>query len=260
MKRLWGSFLYGLARLLDAVFGALMGALSYVVDLVDQVRAFLMPLVGCFVMFVIMNPLSLLFFRSPLIGVVLLIMIFPLLGRKFVSFLEYGNYILCEYLYDKAEQFRGGAKAQNFQSYGAAYRRKKQQEEEEARRRRQQQQQEEWNRIFEEWFGRGGAGGAQQGPFGGAYYGSAGGYRPGGVGTADPTVAFNEKYQKSCRVLGLSTETDAYQVKLAYRKLAKKYHPDINKSPEATQKFQEINEAYEFLSEENIQRYKRINR
>lgn len=252
MKRLWGSFLYGLARLLDAVFGALMGALSYVVDLVDQVRAFLMPVVGCFVVFVIMNPLSLLFFRSPLIWVVLLIMIFPLLGRKFVSFLEYGNYILCEYLYDKAEQFRGGAKAQDFQSYGAAYRRKKQQEEEEARRRRQQQQQEEWSRIFEEWF-RGGVGGAQRG----TYYGNAGGYQ---TGTADPTNAFNEKYKKSCRVLGLSTETDAYQVKLAYRKLAKKYHPDINQSPEATQKFQEINAAYEFLSEENIQRYKRINR
>ena len=42
----------------------------------------------------------------------------------------------------------------------------------------------------------------------------------------------------------------------AYRKLAKKYHPDLNKEPGAKEKFQEINDAYEFLSEENIKKYK----
>ena len=50
--------------------------------------------------------------------------------------------------------------------------------------------------------------------------------------------------------------TDIYDVKLAYRKLAKKYHPDLNKEPGAKEKFQEINDAYEFLSEENIKKYK----
>ena len=49
-----------------------------------------------------------------------------------------------------------------------------------------------------------------------------------------------------------------YEIKLAYRKKAKKYHPDLNKSPDATEMFQRINEAYEFLSDENIERYKNI--
>lgn len=60
-------------------------------------------------------------------------------------------------------------------------------------------------------------------------------------------------------MLGIPYGTDEYQVKLAYRKKAKEYHPDINKSANATQKFQEISSAYEFLSQENIDRYKRLN-
>ena len=36
------------------------------------------------------------------------------------------------------------------------------------------------------------------------------------------------------------------------------YHPDINKDANATQQFQAIQDAYEFLNEDNIQRYKRI--
>ena len=58
-------------------------------------------------------------------------------------------------------------------------------------------------------------------------------------------------------MLGISTDTTEYEVKLAYRKLAKKYHPDVNSDPKATTKFQEINAAYEFLSKENIERYKK---
>ncbi len=58
--------------------------------------------------------------------------------------------------------------------------------------------------------------------------------------------------------MGLPYDTDKYQVKLAYRKKAKEYHPDINKSPDATAKFQKINEAYEFLSDDNIERYKQM--
>jgi len=50
-------------------------------------------------------------------------------------------------------------------------------------------------------------------------------------------------------ILGVSkTATDA-EIKSAFRKLAKKYHPDINKEPEAEQKFKEIGEAYAVLSD-----------
>jgi len=49
--------------------------------------------------------------------------------------------------------------------------------------------------------------------------------------------------------LGVSESASADEIKKAYRKLARKYHPDINKSPEAEEKFKEINAAYEILSD-----------
>ena len=50
-------------------------------------------------------------------------------------------------------------------------------------------------------------------------------------------------------VLGISKGASEDEIKKAYRKLAKQYHPDINKSPDAETKFKEINEAYEVLSD-----------
>jgi curved DNA-binding protein CbpA len=49
-------------------------------------------------------------------------------------------------------------------------------------------------------------------------------------------------------LLGISPEATASEVRQAYFKLVKKYHPDRNKSPEATEKMTEINLAYEILS------------
>ena len=50
--------------------------------------------------------------------------------------------------------------------------------------------------------------------------------------------------------LGIAKGASNDEIKKAYRKLAKEYHPDINKSPEAEEKFKEINAAYEILSDE----------
>ena len=51
-------------------------------------------------------------------------------------------------------------------------------------------------------------------------------------------------------VLGVSKDADADTIKKAYRSLAKKYHPDINKAADAPEKFKEVQEAYEILSDE----------
>ena len=49
-------------------------------------------------------------------------------------------------------------------------------------------------------------------------------------------------------ILGLSPQATPEQIKSAYKKLAKQWHPDVNKTPEATEKFKEISEAYSTLS------------
>lgn len=49
--------------------------------------------------------------------------------------------------------------------------------------------------------------------------------------------------------LGVSRSASDDEIKTAYRSLAKKYHPDLNKTPEAAEKFKEINEAYSVLSD-----------
>ena len=53
------------------------------------------------------------------------------------------------------------------------------------------------------------------------------------------------------KILGLSSSATKSEIKVAYRKLAKKYHPDKNKSKQASQLFIEVNEAYAYLSNES---------
>ena len=64
------------------------------------------------------------------------------------------------------------------------------------------------------------------------------------------------KYKDYYEILGVSRDADNSAIKSAYRKLARKYHPDVNKTKEAEEKFKDINEAYEVLSDKNKrQRY-----
>ncbi len=50
-------------------------------------------------------------------------------------------------------------------------------------------------------------------------------------------------------VLGITKEAADADIKKSYRTLAKKYHPDVSKEPDADSKFQELGEAYEVLQD-----------
>jgi molecular chaperone DnaJ len=55
-------------------------------------------------------------------------------------------------------------------------------------------------------------------------------------------------------VLGVSRRANLNKIKKAYRTVAKQYHPDMTRSPESTERFREIKEAYETLGDEQKRR------
>ena len=57
------------------------------------------------------------------------------------------------------------------------------------------------------------------------------------------------QYKDYYAILGVSRDAKPEDIRKAYRKLAKQYHPDVNKTPGAEAKYQEINEAYEVLKD-----------
>ena len=51
------------------------------------------------------------------------------------------------------------------------------------------------------------------------------------------------------KVIGVARDATADEIRKAYRKLARKYHPDVSKEPDADERMKEINEAYAVLSD-----------
>jgi curved DNA-binding protein len=68
-------------------------------------------------------------------------------------------------------------------------------------------------------------------------------------------VAFRDYYE----TLGVDRGSSDKDIRAAYRKLARKYHPDVNKEPGAEDRFKEVSEAYEVLRDpEKRERYDRL--
>src|SRR3954469_22111455 len=59
------------------------------------------------------------------------------------------------------------------------------------------------------------------------------------------------KYKDYYKILGVERTASEDDVKKAYRKLARKYHPDVSKEANAKEKFQEVSEAYETLKDKD---------
>ena len=57
------------------------------------------------------------------------------------------------------------------------------------------------------------------------------------------------KFKDYYALLGVDRKADSSAIQKAFRKLARKYHPDVNKDPAAETKFKELNEAYEVLKD-----------
>lgn len=71
--------------------------------------------------------------------------------------------------------------------------------------------------------------------------------RPGSARANSFVVRAEEDYYKT---LGVARGADAKEIKRAYRQMARKFHPDVNKDPSAEGKFKQISNAYEVLSDE----------
>ncbi|MDY0256104.1 DnaJ domain-containing protein [Gudongella oleilytica] len=250
IKKITGKVIYAFGQFLSAIFDLFIWIAGTAVGLVAGIAraaAALIGMGGCLLIFLLSTPAGLLLLLNPVtLMAIVFFIVFPILGYKFISFLKYLKYIVTEYLFDLGSYLMDGkGQHKSFSEYGHKYQRMEEERISRERAERQQQQQKEWEERFRQWQSY-----QQQSQQQGGYYRQ----QP----YSNPMTEFRSRYEKACSTLGVGTDTDKYQVKLAYRKKAKEYHPDINHSPDATKRFQEINEAYEFLSDENIERYKQM--
>ena len=250
-KKSYGNILRATGNTLNFLLNALIAITEVIVSLTLTVGRGLLGLLGiggCLIIFFFLGPLGFIILLHPaIITPILFLVLVPILGTKLISYLKYIKYMVTEFLFDRADYLIDGKKNEfsSFNEYGNKYKKMEEEKRRRERERRQAQQQREWEERFRQW--------NQQGQY---YQGGSSGYQQ---GYANPAIDFKAKYEASCDLLGIGYNTDKYEAKLAYRKKAKEYHPDVNHSSNATEMFQKVNDAYEFLSDDNINRYKNMN-
>lgn len=272
MNNLKGNFYKVIGKVLDFLITLFIVIVNLIVDVFSTLRhaiGLALSMGGCLILLIILNPFFL-YRHSYILAVMILAVIVPFLGKISVSYLKYAHYIITEFFYDRSDYYLyGNKKYKEFSEYSRKY--FEDQEKERIRREEERRKAEEkaWNERFknfggftwttfdgfedfEDFFG-GNFDGSYNENYDRNYQGSNKGYGSYNVG-----MGFKQKYEDSCSILGVSPTADKYEIKLAYRKKAKEYHPDINKSPGATEMFQKINAAYEFLNDSNIERYKNL--
>lgn len=250
IKKAWGKIIYGFAKFLEVILTFITSVIALVTGLVKKIGSVLFTIIfmGGFFFLLFIGPRL---FMNPLILVAIIILVvFPIIGSKFISFLKYINYTITEYLYDYSDYLVNDKKTRynSFSEYGKKYR--KQEEE-----KRQKAQQREWEERFRQWTKHQNT--QSNNRYEGYSWGGQSSWR-GNQTYTNPNSAFKNEYEKSCDLLSVNYSSDKYEIKLAYRKKAKMYHPDLNKAPDATLRFKEIRDAYEFLSDANIERYKNV--
>lgn len=265
MKKLWGYISLGFAKMVDAIIKGLVVTFEFITNLSEQAKALLLPIFMMVIVSMFIFPLLLLFiFTGPgiiLLLVLLLPIIISMLGKGSLRKLYQWQYATNKFLYAYANDMINDTNNRRpysvyKQEYIDELNRKFEEQrrrEEEARRRRQQAENERWERIFEEYFNSFGGGAYTGGSYDGR---NTGRYQnPGGY---NPFSQFKSQYEQACDVLGVSYNAEYSEIKSAYRKLAKKYHPDLSKENNAEEMFKKVNNAFEFLSEENVRRYKNM--
>lgn len=261
-KEILGKAIYTATKLVSKILDVIIDIMESFVNIISTIANGFITIIGmggCLLLFIFFGPFGIYFLLNPyVILIILFLFVLPLLGSKFISFLKYIKYVITEYFYDMANYFMYGKerKYKSFSEYGNRYRRQ-----EEARRRKEEQerrkkQQREWEERFKQWYEYQN----QQRNYGEHnQYGQYKQYNDRySYGYNNPIIEFKSKYEEACDILGIPYNADKYQIKLAYRKKAKEYHPDLNKSENATEMFQKINNAYEFLNDDNISRYKNL--
>ncbi|TYQ15833.1 UNVERIFIED_CONTAM: DnaJ-class molecular chaperone with C-terminal Zn finger domain [Acetivibrio alkalicellulosi] len=249
LKKLSGKTLYGMAKLIHIIMDSIIQLTENIVLLLGRFFKGCLALIsvgGCLLLIVFAN-LGFRILMHPIgFPIVLFMIIFLIFGGSFVSYLKYQKYIITEFLFNTANYLMDNKKYQykTFNQYKEAYKKAEEERIKEEQRRYYEQQRQWKERFRQQWY-------QQNYQEGQENYDSYGGHS-----YVNPTVDFKSKYERSCDILGVSYNANKNEIKLAYRKKAKEYHPDLSKIPDATKIFQEINAAYEFLNDDNIQRYK----